>query len=59
MAHDEENMNKSENITQDKKNISNSNYQNGERTNEKNGPEVREDEIKIASACPLFVCSCI
>ena len=48
MAHDEENMNTSENITQDKKNISNSNYQNGERTNyEKNGPEVREDEIKI------------
>ena len=45
MAHDEENMNTSENITQDKKNISNSNYQNGERTNEK--PEVREDEIKI------------
>ena len=47
MAHDEENMNTSENITQDKKNISNSNYQNGKRTNEKNGPEVREDEIKI------------
>jgi hypothetical protein len=47
MAHDEENMNTSENITQDKKNISNSNYQNGERTNEKNEPEVREDEIKI------------
>ena len=47
MAHDEENMNTSENITQEKKDISNNNYQNGERTNEKNEPEVREDEIKI------------
>ena len=47
MGHDEENMNTSENIIQHKKDISNRNYQNGERTNENNEPEVREDEIKI------------